>query len=182
MLQIGSRLDRYQAAADATVRIKRVQIIGRIAHHRSERNLLRDVDTAAFVESCQGQQILHQHRHTRTGGFDMFDGFVGAFKRPRHIALHLIEFRIAMNGGQRRTQLMTGVGDELLHLLRCLRLCMEALLDTGQHGVERHRQRADLGVFRHIRNTLTQVAGRDFRRRLLDALERSECALHHDGA
>ncbi len=43
---------------------------------------------------------------------------------------------------------MAGIGDESFHLRRGLLLLVEALLYSGEHGVERDRQRTDLRVLR----------------------------------
>ena len=59
----------------------------------------------------------------------MFDGLVRTLQGTRHIALHLIQLRIAMDGGQRGAQLMAGVGDEA-------HLGAVGLVDAVQHGVD----------------------------------------------
>ena len=45
----------------------------------------------------------------------MFDGFVSPLQSPRHVALHFVQLGVPVNGGERRTQFVTGVRDEPLH-------------------------------------------------------------------
>ena len=66
----------------------------------------------------------------------MRDGFVGAFQGAGHVALHLVQFGVPVDGGQRRAQLMAGVGDEPFHLVGGLLLLMETSFDPRQHGVQ----------------------------------------------
>jgi len=74
---------------------------------------------------------------------------------------------------------MAGIGDESFHLRRGLLLLVEALLYSGEHGVERDRQRTDLRVLRRRGHALCEVAGGDLRGGLLDALQRRQCSLGH---
>mgnify|MGYP006910463811 CR=1 FL=1 len=73
---------------------------------------------------------------------------------------------------------MAGIGDESFHLRRGLLLLVEALLYSGEHGVERDRQRTT-SVFSAPGHALCEVAGGDLRGGLLDALQRRQCSLGH---
>ena len=78
-----------------------MQVVGGVLHHGGQFHLLRDVDTTPLIQSGQGQQILHQNRHAGAGRLDMRDGFVRAFQGTRHIPLHLVQFRVSVDGGKR---------------------------------------------------------------------------------
>ena len=172
MVQIARRFEGNLHAANGTVRVERMQIVDGVGDQRREFHRAGHIDAAPLIETGQRQQILNKNSHALAGPFDMFDGLVRTLQGTRHIALHLIQLRIAMDGGQRGAQLMAGVGDEPFHLVGGLLLLMETGFYSGEHGIQRGGQRADLGVFRRGRNTLAQVAGCNFRGGLLDALQR----------
>jgi hypothetical protein len=69
-----------------------------------------------------------------------------------------VELRVPPDRGQRRPQLMAGVGGELPHLLLGLQARAEGLLDPVQHRVDRPRQPAGLVIVIGIGHPRGQVA------------------------
>ena len=111
----------------------------------------------------------------------MADRLVGAFQRPRHVALQRVQLGVPVDCGKRGAQLVAGVGDEAFHLLGRFLLLVEALLDTREHGVQRCGKGADFRVLRGTRNALAQITCSDFCCGFLDAFERCERTLNQDG-
>ena len=90
------------------------------------------------------------------------------------------------DGGQRRAQLVAGVGDEAAHpLLGCAGLFGRRFrrrkrpLDLRQHTVQRQRQATHLGARITLRDTTIQLPRGDVGGRLFDFCKRPQAALHH---
>ena len=141
----GSECQR--AAANLTARIERVAVFGASVSQRGQRHLLGDVDATPLVERAKRQQVLHPVRHAGARILDMRDRLIGASQRtPAGHAASCIAPHTPWIARERRAKLMAGIGDESFHLRRGLLLLVEALLYSGEHGVERDRQRTDLRV------------------------------------
>ena len=98
------------------------------------------LERPARVEAGEQQQVLDEPGHPRRLGLDLGQrggGGLGAVAR---------QLGVAGDGGERRTQLVGGVGDELAHLLLAAVPLVERRLDVVEHRVERRADLADLGA------------------------------------
>ena len=123
-------------------------------------------DRPSLVEAGELEEIVHERGHPPALGADpLHRGGQGLGLGQAACA---IEVGVAADGGQRRAELVGGVGDEppepvlaALHGVERPPVLAERGLDLVQHGVERRAQPADLGaVVRHA-GPLRQVAGGD---------------------
>ena len=133
------------------------------------------------VQPGQQQQILDQQTHPARLALD-----------ARHQHLDVaggalpVQLGEAADRGQRRAQLVAGVGDEAAHpflgaaglLGRRLRRRHRAL-DLREHAVERQRQPAHFGARITLRDTTIELSGGDGGGGLLDLGQRPQAAMHH---
>ena len=109
-----------------------------------------DGERPLLVQPGQQQQVLDEQAHAGALGLDAAHQAPDVVLRA-HGAL-AVELGEAADRGQRRPQLVAGVGDEAAHpVLGAAGLRLggllgpEGALDPGEHAVERRRQPADLG-------------------------------------
>ncbi len=133
------------------------------------------------VEPGQQQQVLDEQTHPAGLALDAahqhLDVAGGALP---------VQLGEAADRGQRRAQLVAGVGDEPAHpvlggaglLGRRLRRRHRAL-DLREHSVERQRQSADFGARITLRDTTVELSGGDRRGGLLDLDQWPQAAMDH---
>ena len=102
------------------------------------------VERPAGVQPREQQQVLDQGGHPGGLGLDLGHRQgqllrVGRAGAPAQLG-------VPVDGGQRRAQLVGGVGDELPDLQLAAVPLVEGLLDVGEHGVQRGTDCADLGA------------------------------------
>ena len=146
------------------------------------------LDRPLLVEPRQQQHVLHQHPHPgglllhplhdpvyvrlgepAVGGQAGLGAAGAAWRAPLPVAAALpVVLGVAADSGQRRPQLVTGVGDELAHLFLgppgggLGRLPgVERGLDLRQHGVEGAAEPPDLGPGVAVGHPLGQVTRGD---------------------
>ena len=98
---------------------------------------LGDLERAAFVEACEGEEVFDERGHARGFGADAAHDFLDAFGGD---TAHGVELAVAGDGREGGAQLVGGVGDEALDLLLRGLAGFEGLLDLGEHGVEGERE------------------------------------------
>ena len=78
---------------------------------------------------------------------------------------HAEQLGVAADRGQRRAQLVRGVGEELAQALLAGLALGERLLEALEHRVQREAEPADLGARRRRADAAREVAGGDLARR-----------------
>ena len=110
------------------------------------------LDRRADVAAGQREQVLDQARHAGALGLDPIERLgVGGVRLGRVTLvvegpLHAGEFGVTADRGQRRAQLVRGVGHELPHPLLALDASRELGADRAQQRVHRFGQLPDLGA------------------------------------
>ena len=144
------------------------------------------LERPAGVEPGQQQQVLDQRGHPRRLLLDLVE------RGPRRggvVGTTAGQLGVAGDRGQRRPQLVGGVGDELAHLLLALVPGVQRRLDVGEQRVEGRADLADLGalVGEPVRHPLGEldVAGRqrqlgDVVRGRRDLAQRPQLAAYQD--
>ena len=101
-------------------------------------------ELAALVEAGEQQQVLDELGHAHRLRLDAAD-------RVHHVGRQLAavqagELGVAADRGERRAQLVAGVGDEAAHLLLALLASRQGGCHVTEHAVERGAEPADLGA------------------------------------
>ena len=142
------------------------------------------LEGAPGVEPRQQQEIVHQPAHPAAFAGDQ-PHQPQQFLRAGLAALLQAVLGQPAHRGQRRAQLMAGIGDETPHpVLRlqgaglAVRSRQVGGLDAGKHHVQRLGQPPDLGIPRRMVDAPGEVTARDRRRRRLDLPKRRQAGPH----
>ena len=131
-----------------------------------------------LVEPRERQQVLDQHAHARGLVLDpphrLLDVLVGAR------GAHPVQLGVAADRGERRAQLVRGVGDELAQAVLARLALGEGALEPVEHLVERNADAADLGALVGRLDAVGEVAARDPPGGVADAVEREQAVAHDD--
>ncbi len=92
------------------------------------------VQGMARIGLRQQQEIAHHASHALGFGFDFAQGFLTEFRVINRAPLQQVQ--VALNGGQRRTQLVRHIAYQPL-------LCLKELIEAREHLVEGFSQAAD---------------------------------------
>ena len=150
-------------------------VLGRVGSEHREVDVA-DLHRPPAVEPGQHEKVLDQAAHPAGLSLDAAHG-AGHLRGLAHGALP-VQLGVAADRCQRGAQLVGGVGDELAHPLLGGLTRGEGLLDLGEHGVERARQRRHLVVGLPGRDAPCQVARGDRGGGVLDLAERPEGPPH----
>lgn len=96
------------------------------------------------VEARQEQQVLDHAGHALGLGLDAPQGVTGV--GSGHLPSAACQFGVTADRGERRTQLVAGVRDELAHPCLALLAGVQGRTDVTQHPVEGGTDLADLGT------------------------------------
>ena len=134
------------------------------------------LERSLAIEPREQQQVVDERRHAGRLALD-------AAHREREVLGPVggaapEQLGVAADGGQRRAQLVRGVGGEAAEALLGRAPLGDLALDLGEHAVERDAQAPDLALAIAFLDALGQVAARDHGRRLRHALERPQAAQH----
>ena len=133
-----------------------------------------------LVEPRERQQILDQHAHARGLVLDpshrLLDVLVGAR------GAHPVQLGVAADRGQRRAQLVRGVGNELAQPVLARAALLERVLEPVEHPIKGSADAADLGAFVGHVDAVGEIAARDPPGGVADAVEREQAVAHHDPA
>ena len=162
---------------DLAVGRGRARVVDRVADEAAEVDLdvrgVRDL-----VEAGEGQEIFHEHAHARRLLLDaphrLLD--VGGLAGGAHAE----ELGVAADRGQRRAQLVRGVGEELAQAVLARLARGERPLEAVEHRVERDAEAADLGARVGRLDAVRQVAAGDRAGRVAHAVEREQPDAHDD--
>jgi len=127
---------------------------------------------AALVEAGQEQQVLDEEAHAGGLVLDAAHG-PGQVLGPLGRA-PAEQFGVPPDGGERRAQLVAGVGHEAAQPVLGGGPFGEGRLDLGQHGVEGQAEAADLGVGLGRLDPAGQVPAGDVAGGFGDAFQRGE--------
>ena len=160
---------------DRAFRLERPRRLHRLGDDLVEGDRL-ERERTALVEMGQQEQVIDEHAHP-----------LGFTADPLHRALEVVgvvggaaaeELGVGADGGERRAQLVRGVGDEAAELRLGGLERRHSLLDLLEHLVERQPEPADLGAILCALDALREVARRDRRRGLPDRIERAQPEAH----
>ena len=168
-----------EIARQRTVGIGGGKIAGGFAGqpHEVDRLLLQ---WSSLIGASQQQKIVDQPRHARTFGLDPAHRIANRLcGRECSLAKKL---GVAAQGGQRRAQLVGGVGDEATEPRLPRGSLLDAGLDLPQHLVERGSQPAQLCLWIGVRHPSAEVAGGDRRRGLDHTVDRTQPVPDHPPA
>jgi hypothetical protein len=116
---------------------------------RAVRNVSRALERDTSVGARQRQQVGDQA--SQTVGLALYLGQGLVTIRRWHVWMEAEQFEVTLDGGERRAQLVRGVGDEAL-------LGLIGGLDAGEHCVERGGEPPQLVVLPRRRNAVREVA------------------------
>ncbi len=146
-------------------------VLHRVARERGDVDRLA-VSLRLLVEPREREQVLHQHAHP-----------CGLFLDPAHRprvargvarCAHPEQLGVAADRGERRAQLVGGVGEELAQPLFAGGPRGEGLLEALEHRVEREPEASDLGLGGRRAHPSRQVPGGDLPGGHLDAAQGSQ--------
>jgi hypothetical protein len=146
-----------------------------VGGHRDEIDRLA-LQRAALVETGQQEQVVDEDPHAGGLVLDTAHG-PGQVLGPVGGAA-TEQFGVAPDGGQRRAQLVAGVGHEAAQPVLGRRPLAEGRLDLAQHGVQRQPEPADLGVGLGRLHPAGEVAAGDVAGGGGDALQGSQAEPH----
>ena len=138
---------------------------------------LGDVDRLAqrlglLVQPREREQVLDEHAHALGLVLDAAHHHVGAAVLVGGADAE--ELRVAADRGQRRAQLVRGVGEELAQALLARLALGERLLEPVEHRVQREPEPADLRSRRGRAHPPRELAGGDLAGGDLHAVERAQ--------
>ena len=148
---------RRQVGLERAVGLERLRGLDRLGDDVLERDRL-ERERPALVEVGEEQQVVDEHAHP-----------LGLAADPLHRALEVVgpaggaageELGVGADGGERRAELVRGVGDEPAELALGGLERADRLLDVGEHAVQREAEPADLGAV-VLLDALREVAGGD---------------------
>ena len=152
-------------------------VVDRVADERGEVELgVRRV--GHLVEAGQGQQVLDQHAHPRRLVLDAPHRLLDLGRVAR--GAHAEQLGVAADRGQRRAQLVRGVGDEAPQAILAGLALAEGPLEAVEHRVERDAQAADLGARVRRLDAVGEVAAGDRARRVPHAIQRQQADAHDE--
>jgi len=153
--QVGNHLPQLMGVAedlrrvrsgegDAAVGCGGAGVLARIGDQLAEIDALTE-RLAHLVEAGEAEQVVDHHAHPHRLLLD-----------PPHRHLHVLgllrgthpeHLRVAADRGERRTQLVRGIGEKAPHPLFAGLALGECLLDLAQHRIQGSPQSADLGAW-----------------------------------
>ena len=161
--------------ADLAARGGGAPVVDGVADERGEVELgVRRV--GHLVEAGQGQQVLDQHAHARGLVLDAPHRLLDVGRLAR--GAHAEQLGVAADRGQRRAQLVRGVGDEAPQAILAGLALAEGPLEAVEHRVERDAEAADLGPRVGRLDAVGEVAAGDRARRVAHAVERQQADAH----
>ena len=124
-----------------------------------------------LVEARERQQVLDQHAHARRLVLDPPHRLLDVSGLAR--GAHAEQLGVAADRGERRAQLVRGVGDEAAQAVLAGLALGEGLLEPVEHRVERDAQPADLGARVGRLDAVGEVAAGDRARGVAHAVQRA---------
>ena len=153
--------------------------VDRLSHHLDQVDR-GPLEWAAVVEAGQQQQVVDEHAHADGLLLDVphdpgqvFGAVIGTPAK---------QLGVAPDGGERRAQLVGGVGDEPAQAVLGRVALTEGRLDLAEHGVEGDPEAAHLGTRIGLGHPTGQVARGDVLGGLLDVVEGAQAEAHHPEA
>jgi hypothetical protein len=123
----------------------------------------------ALVEPCEQEQVLDEQAHPLRLAADSGHQACQILGPP--VRSPPVELGVGAHGGERRAQLVGGVGQKPAELSLRGRLRLEGRLDLTEHRVEGQAEPTDLGPRLRMLDAACQVSRRDRRRGRLDRAE-----------
>ena len=149
--------------------------LDRLAHYLFELDRLT-LERPSLVEARQEEQVVHEQAHPLRLAADALHRARKVVRPPVGAAREQLGIRAYR--GQRRPQLVRGVGHEAAQLLLggCPRF--ERGLDLAEHRVQREPKPPDLRVRLGPLHAPREIAARDRRRRRADRAQRTKPDAH----
>ena len=165
------RRRRSTATVDVAVTGAGARVVGGVAQQRLDRHRL-EARLRHLVQAREGEQVLDEHAHPRGLLLDARHRLRRVLRAARRADAE--ELGIAADRGQRRAQLVRGVGEEAPQAVLARLALAEGALDLAEHRVEREAQAPDLGAGVRRADAAREIACGDRAGRRADAGERAQ--------